>query len=177
MKSIFAPLLNKTVLYLSSNNSLSEEQFSGEKINVNVSKSTVPQLKILRPDGKEDMVNLNELTFSNFFTYKFSDLVGNYKFYSSQNLLNSVSVNTNPLESVVGHYSENEFENYLNELKFKGSFVMIDKDENPMQQIIQARFGSELWRYFLVAALIIALIEMAVARNAKKEITGLKPGA
>jgi hypothetical protein len=52
---------------------------------------------------------------------------------------------------------------------------MIDKDENPVEQILQARFGSELWRYFLIAALIIALIEMTVARNAKKEITGLKP--
>jgi hypothetical protein len=36
--------------------------------------------------------------------------------------------------------------------------------------ILQARFGSELWRYFLLAAIILALIEMAVARNSKKEL-------
>jgi len=43
--------------------------------------------------------------------------------------------------------------------------------------ILQARFGSELWRYFLLAAIILALVEMTVARNAKKEIAELKPGA
>jgi len=177
LKSIFAPLLNKIVLYLNSNKSLTEEQFSGEKININVSKVTLPQIKILRPDSKEDLFNINKLTSSNFLAYDFTGQVGNYKFRSGDNLLKTVSVNTNPLESVVGHYSENEFENYLDEIRFKGSFLMIDKDENPVQQILQARFGSELWRYFLIAALIIALIEMAIARNAKKEITGLKSSA
>lgn len=174
IKSIFAPLLIKCVLYLTSNKSLTEEQFSGEKININVSEVTLPQIEILRPDGKEDLVNLNELSSSSFFTYSFSDQVGNYKFYSGENLLKTVSVNTNPLESVIKHYSESEFENYLNEIQFKGTFLMLDKDKNPVQQILQARFGSELWRYFLIAALIIALIEMAVARNAKKEMVELK---
>lgn len=174
LKSIFAPLLNKTILYLTSNKSLTEEQFSGEKININISKVTLPQIKILRPDGKEDLFNLNKLTSSNFLTYDFTGQVGNYKFYVGDNLLKTVSVNTNPLESVIEHYSESEFENYLDLINFKGSFLTIDKDENPVQQILQARFGSELWRYFLIAALIIALIEMAVARNAKKEMAELK---
>ena len=174
IKSIFAPLLNKIVLYLTSNKSITEEQFSGEKININVSEVTLPQIKILRADGKEDLVNLNELSASDFFTYNFSDQVGNYKFYSGENLLKTVSVNTNPLESVTKHYSESEFENYLDEIQFEGTFLMLDKDENPVQQILQARFGSELWRYFLIAALIIAMIEMAVARNAKKEMVELK---
>lgn len=173
IKSIFAPLLNKIVLYLTSNKSITEEQFSGEKISINVSKVTLPQIKILRADGKEDLVNLNELSASDFFTYSFSDQVGNYKFYSGENLLKTVSINTNPLESVTKHYSEREFENYLDEIMFGGTFLMLDKDKNPVQQILQARFGSELWRYFLIAALILALIEMAVARNAKKEMVEL----
>jgi hypothetical protein len=174
IKSIFAPLLNKSILYLTSNKSSTEEQLSGERININVSEVTLPQIKILRPDGKEDLVNLNEVTLSDFFTYNFSDQVGNYKFYSGENLLKTVSINTNPLESVIKHYSESEFENYLNEIQFKGIFLMLDKDDNPVQQILQARFGSELWRYFLIFALIIAVIEMAVARNAKKDMVELK---
>jgi hypothetical protein len=174
LKSIFAPLLNKAVLYLSSNKSLNEEKFSGEKISVNISQRTLPQIKILKPDGKEDLVSLNQAPSSNFLTYNFTEQVGNYKFYSDENLLNTVSINTNPLESHVDHYSDKDFENYLNQIKFKGSFLIIDIDQNPVQQILQARFGSELWRYFLFAALIIALIEMSVARNVKKEIVVLK---
>jgi len=35
---------------------------------------------------------------------------------------------------------------------------------------LQARFGSELWKYFLIAALLIAFVEMLVARKAKKDL-------
>jgi hypothetical protein len=174
LKSIFAPLINKTVLYLSSNKSAAEEEFAGGKIGVNISKRTLPQIKILKPDGKEDLVNLNRLPSSDFLNYNFTEQVGNYKFYSGNILLNSVSINTNPLESVADYYSDNEFEAYLDQIKFKGSLLMVDIDENPVQQILQARFGSELWRYFAIAALIVALIEMTIARNARKEIVELK---
>ena len=49
--------------------------------------------------------------------------------------------------------------------------MKIDLNEDISQIILQARFGSELWRYFLLAALILALIEMTIARSAKKELT------
>jgi len=39
--------------------------------------------------------------------------------------------------------------------------------------ILQARFGSELWRYFVLIAILLALVEMTIARNAKKEMEGL----
>jgi uncharacterized membrane protein len=173
LKSVFAPLLNKMVLYLTSNKSEREEHFAGEKINVNVSERTLPQIKILRPDSKEDIFNLNEAGASNYFTYSFSDLTGNYKFFTGDKFLTSVSVNTNPLESDSEYLTEGEFEQYLNKINFQGSYLKIDKDENPVQKILQARFGSELWRYFLIAALILALIEMAVARNVKKDLAGV----
>ncbi len=41
------------------------------------------------------------------------------------------------------------------------------------EKILQARFGSELWRYFLLVAIILALIEMTIARNTKKDLEGL----
>jgi hypothetical protein len=52
--------------------------------------------------------------------------------------------------------------------------VRIGKEENPLQVILQARFGSELWRYFLITALLLALVEMTIARNIKKELAEVK---
>ena len=63
---------------------------------------------------------------------------------------------------------------YLEQIKFEGKYVSIDKESNITVKILQARFGSELWRYFLLVALILALIEMTIARNAKKDLEGLK---
>ncbi len=173
LKSIFAPILNKIVMYLSSNKLLDDKKFAGENLAVNISERTLPQLKIVRPDGKEELINLTQTGSSNFFIYNSTDLTGNYKFFTGEKLLRSVSVNPNPIESVTEYLAQDEFEDYLNKVNFQGSLITIDKDEDPVQKILQARFGSELWRYFLIAALIIAVIEMAVARNAKKEITNL----
>ena len=113
---------------------------------------------------------------SDFFNYTDTYLIGNYKFFSGDKLLSEVSVNTDPAESVTEYLSENDFNDYLKKINFSGRHVRINKVENPEQMILQARFGSELWRYFILAAIILALIEMIVARNAKKEMTEIKTG-
>ncbi len=63
-----------------------------------------------------------------------------------------------------------QVEAFLEKMNFKGHFYSVPVKENPAAVIMQARFGSELWKYFLFAALIIGLLEMAVARNARKDV-------
>ena len=62
----------------------------------------------------------------------------------------------------------------MEEINFRGSNIKITKGEDPITLILQARFGSELWRYFLIAAFLLALIEMTIARSAKKELVDIK---
>ena len=174
LKSIFAPLITKSVMYLSSKNISDEEYLAGESINVNVSDRTLPQIKVVRPDNNEDMINLDSEQSSDFLSYSSTFTAGNYKFFSGDKLLSTISVNTDPAESVTEYLSESEFDEYLEKINFNGKHLRIDKSENPAQMILQARFGSELWRYFLLFAILLALVEMTVARNAKKELEGLK---
>jgi hypothetical protein len=88
--------------------------------------------------------------------------------------LTEFSVNVDPHESVIKYLSNSEFEEYLKKINFKGKFINVGKNEDPAKVILKSRFGSELWRYFLFIVLILALIEMAVARNTKKELIGVK---
>ncbi|MCW8813434.1 MAG: BatA and WFA domain-containing protein [Chlorobium sp.] len=173
LKSIFAPLITKSVMYLSTKSTSDNDYLAGEKLNVNVSERTLPQIKVLRPDNTEEIVNLDPNFNSDFFSYSNTFKTGNYKFFSGDKLLSEVSVNTDPAESVTEYLSESDFDNYLENIDFEGRHFRIDKGANPEQMILQARFGSELWRYFLLAAIILALVEMTVARNAKKELEGL----
>ena len=143
---------------------------------MNVSERTLPQIKVVKPDKTEEIINLSSDSGSDFFNYTDTYLIGNYKFFSGDKLLSEVSVNTDPAESVTEYLSENDFNDYLKKINFSGRHVRINKGENPEQMILQARFGSELWRYFILAAIILALIEMIVARNAKKEMTEIKTG-
>jgi uncharacterized membrane protein len=174
LKSIFAPLMNKTVFYLTSKNKSKTDYLAGEKINVNISGRNLPQIRIEKPGNQEDLINLAENTGSDFLFYPETNFAGNYKFYSGEKLLDNVSVNTHPAESKIDYLTEDEFDTYLQNIKFKGSHVRIGKEENPLQVILQARFGSELWRYFLIAALLLAFVEMTVARNVKKELVEVK---
>jgi hypothetical protein len=160
-------------MYLDTKSTSDNDYFAGEKLNISVSERTLPQIKVERPDNTEEIENLDPNFNSDLFSYSNTFITGNYKFFSGDKLLSEISVNTDPAESVTEYLSESKFDEYLEKINFNGRHIIIDKSENPAQMILQARFGSELWRYFILAAIILALVEMAIARNAKKEIEGL----
>jgi hypothetical protein len=160
-------------MYLSTKNISDGNFLAGETINVNVSERSLPQIKIVSPDYREDLITLNENQRSDFISYSSTSSAGNYKFFSGEKLLTMSSVNTDPAESVTEYLSESDFDDYLEKINFNGRHIRIDKNENPAQMILQARFGSELWRYFVLIAILLALVEMTIARNAKKEMDGL----
>ena len=170
IKGIFAPLITKSVIYLSTSKKSEANFLAGETINVNVSERTLPQIKVVRPDKSEDLINIDANQNSDFISYSSTAISGSYKFFSGEKLLALVNVNTDPSESVTEYLTQSEFEEYLEKINFNAKYISIDKNENPLQMILQARFGSELWRYFVLLAILFALIEMTVARNAKKEI-------
>ncbi|HCY74965.1 MAG TPA: hypothetical protein DHV28_03520 [Ignavibacteriales bacterium] len=173
IKSIFSPLLNKSVLYLSSKERDKNIFVAGEDVTVDLKNTALSQIKVVRPDNTEEFINLNDNPNKDYLTYTKTSIAGNYKFYSGETLMDEISINTDPSESKTVYSDKSQFEDYLKEIKFEGKFVSIDKDSNITEKILQARFGSELWRYFLLTALILALIEMTIARNAKKDLEGI----
>ncbi len=170
LKNIFAPLLLKSVFYLASKDKPENEYFAGNPVTVTLSGVALPQIRIQRPDKTEEFINLEKSGSLNFINYSKTNVTGNYKFYSGQKNIAEISVNTDPEESVTKYLSNEDFENYLKEIHFKGRHISISKNENPSEIVLQSRFGSELWRLFLIAALITALVEMAVGRSAKKDL-------
>jgi hypothetical protein len=72
------------------------------------------------------------------------------------------------LESVTKYLHDDEFKSYLKKINFKGHYFRVNKQDDPAKIILQSRFGSELWKYFIFIAIILALLEMLVARNSKE---------
>jgi hypothetical protein len=97
-----------------------------------------------------------------------------YKFYSGDELIDFASVNFDPEETNTSYASEEEIEEYISKLAVKDNYTFIDPAENYKQSVKQARFGTELWKYFLIAALFVALLEMFVSKNSKKDFADLK---
>ena len=173
IKSIFAPLMNKSVTYLSSKERDENIFLAGDEVNINLKNTNASQIKILRPDKSDEFINLKDNSGKDYLAYSNTSNAGNYKFYSGDNQIENISINNDPTESKTEYADESEFETYLDQINFAGKYISIDKEENISQKIMQARFGSELWRYFLLIAIILALIEMTIARNAKKDLEGI----
>jgi hypothetical protein len=174
IKSIFAPLINKSVYYLATKDPAQSEYFAGGNALIDLRNNFLSQIKIERPDKTDDYIDLQDQANKNYYEYKKIDISGNYKVYSGSDILTEFSVNVDPHESVTKYISNSEFEDYLRKINFKGKFITVGKNENPAKVVIESRFGSELWKYFLFIAILLALIEMGVARNTKKELIEVK---
>lgn len=173
VKSIFAPLMNNSVAYLSTQNREQNSFIAGEDAIVNLKNFGASQIKVVKPDKTEEFIKLDHNVNRDYLTYQNTKTAGSYKFYSSENLIENISINTDPIESITEYSDKSEFDDYLKSINFSGNHTSIEKDENISQKIMQARFGSELWRYFLLFAIMLALVEMTIAKNAKKELEGI----
>src|SRR5690606_21786677 len=155
--SLFAPLLNKSILYQTTKSNVGKNIIAGENIDIKISKLKFPQLKIVKPDKTEEFINLDEFSNHNLIQYKKTDQLGVYKIYSGEELIDFVVVNFDQAESNTSYSSNEEIEKVLNQLSVEDSYTFIEPSTNYKESIKQARFGTDLLKYFLIAALFIAL--------------------
>jgi hypothetical protein len=170
LKGVFAPVLNRAVYYLISEKAEGKEIITGDELMLSLSDKAVQKINILKPGNREEVVSFD--TLNNRKSFKFGNTYssGIYKFLSEEKTIGYYPVNINPRESVTKYTDNDEIENYLTQIGFNGVYYFIEPNENYNSIIYQARFGTELWRLFLLLAFILAIIEMAVAKNSKKDI-------
>jgi hypothetical protein len=173
LKGFFVPLMFKSVFYLASGTTEDTSYFAGSSILLNVEHYPTKQIKVLRADKIEELVNLKEEDITTSINYQNTNTIGNYRFFSDTKLKNLFSVNANPKESNMKYLDANEFENYLTRLNYKSKLIQINPANDIISAVKQARFGSELWKYFIALAFLLALIEMFISRSAKKDLTDI----
>jgi hypothetical protein len=167
VKGIFAPLMYKSLLYLSFNQKQEEDGLAGSTMNINLRGRAVPQITIYNPDGRSETLNTEG---EEYLSYNNTGTAGIYRVSFGDEIINKIVLNTDPAESAIRYISEDDFEDYLKKIGFAGTFVNVDPYGNPASEILQARFGSELWKIFAVITLLLALMEMTIARSAKRDL-------
>ncbi|MCS7053421.1 MAG: BatA domain-containing protein [Ignavibacterium sp.] len=172
LKSIFAPLVVKSIFYLSQKDFSSNIIKAGEEFILNISKFNSPRILVKRPDYTEDYFNLNEIELD-VLRYNKTNIAGIYQIISNDKIITSFSVNHNKTESEQEYLSIEDFEKFLESMQFEGELVEIKPGENPIERINQSRFGTELWKFFVLLAIITALMEMMISRNIKKEVQSI----
>lgn len=172
LKGIFAPLLFESVLFLSSIQKDNSENIVGDDLEMNIQKNTSNQIEVITP-GKDKEFFPIDASLTNF-RFDRTERTGVYYFSSVNKMAHAFTVNTNPLESKP-EYSDNQaITEYFTKINSSAKLTIISKDDNPETIIKQARFGTELWKYLLIAALLFALIEMIVSKSSRKDLVSLK---
>jgi hypothetical protein len=102
-----------------------------------------------------------------------ASVAGNYSVYldaEARDPIGAFAVNAESAESDLTRATTAETRDALSSLMTeKKNLVLIEPTQTDIvQRVIKSRFGVELWQAFLAAALILALIEMLMAREAKR---------
>ena len=171
IKGIFAPLISRIVFYLTSSNENLRNYTTGEILPIHVGNLTFPLVEVVSPNG-EEKINLQNNS-NDILNFRFTDLPGICKFYNNGNLLSAISVNVDKKESDLTKIDNSFLEEYYQNL-FPNNYAIFQPDENYFEKISQARFGTELWKYFIIIVLILAIIEMYIARSSKKDLVSLE---
>lgn len=171
LKAFFAPLINKTLLYSSVSIENDSTLVCGEEIIANISRALSKQIKVKSPSGIEEYYNTDSLVNKNFLPFRNTNEAGTYTTISNNSLLDYFSINHDKRESNLELSSESELEEYLSKIGYEGKLISLSGDKDYLKEIYQSRFGTELWRFFLIIVLMLAIAESLLAKSTKKDLT------
>lgn len=170
LKGIFVPMLYRSVYYLSGTGQKDSSLMAGEALRFAVPSAKKDQLKLSLPSGDDEYISDDQIQ-SGLFTFRPTGRTGVYDLLSGSEVLERKSVNHDPAESRTTSAEDEQLKEYFKKSGAANEPVILDYGAAITEEINQARFGTELWKFFLLLALLTAIAEMAVARVSKKELT------
>ncbi len=169
-KGLFVPLLHRSVLYLARQQARSEEVLPGSEVVIRSNTPSTGPWTVRNPEKVDIVVSPVTQAFQQLVRFSATDLPGIYTVTAGTKPLQEFVVNLDPLESRIQKAKDAEIEAMLQQMGIGNSAVQREKNaDNLGQTVLQSRFGVELWKYFLILALIVAIIELLVARSSKEK--------
>lgn len=171
LKGIFAPLMNRSIYYLSSRGYSSLVHSVGESFEMMLpySNATASIYSLKAPDGNEIRIAPKALGSGLYFPISSLDAPGNYKLVTNEKTLRVIPLNVDASESDLTKMTKQERTAYWKSVG-GSNIVVLSPSTDLHRAVMQTRFGLELWKYFLVAALACALFEMMIARDVKRKM-------
>ncbi len=186
VKGLFAPLVYRSAVYASSVGKEHYTYITGDSPTLTL--PNVPlalrtgSYKLVSPDGMEELItetdtknikstDVKHAGASLTVNLKRLSQPGFYQFLNKTELLTSIAVNTDKNESDERKVSSDQLETFWKKFGIEpASITMLDEPEQVQKTITESRFGVELWKHCLTIALLLALLEMYLARDSRKEM-------
>ncbi len=165
--TIFVPFIHRLVEYLATDVSgWKNDYLVGSEINRELSSSFAgKKIKLIDPQNKE--TELLPFFLDNRLWLKIleSPIPGIYQIQSEGKIIDRFAVNVDTVESNPERIKPKELKEML-----KGNVYYVNQDEEIKQKVKEARYGKEIGKSFLWAALILVVMEMLIARTRSKEM-------
>jgi hypothetical protein len=181
LKALFAPLIYRSVVYAASTSRAEQSAYAGDDVVVKIpsgaSGSSGERFRFVAPDRTDEIVlprssglesgNDGELVFGPLRLRQ----PGVYALNNGPAIASLVAVNANPLESDTRAIEPDELVMVWEHLGIPESSVRsLTPGDQVETAVMESRFGVELWKHALLLALLMALLEMLIARDSRKEM-------
>jgi hypothetical protein len=172
LTGLFPALLNKSIIYLSSDKGNFNKSQDNEKVLINISKNKAldNNFTIISPSGQESVLKANSLPSGSLLIIDDVSEIGSYSIKNSKGEFVAVfSLNHNPNESNSEYYTSEEVKDKLSNI-MKNIRIEVVEDYNDFDlNSLRASLGTELWQLFLILALLCGIAELFVQKAYKNE--------
>ncbi|MBF8294062.1 MAG: hypothetical protein HW389_607 [Bacteroidetes bacterium] len=170
MKGVFVPLLHRSILYLARQDTRSDETLPGSEVVIRSSVATNGSWTIRNPEKVDVTAMPTPQAFQQTLRFTATDQLGIYTVYAKDRILQKFVVNLDPRESQTRKATSAGINTLLQHLGIEsGSVHEANHAEDLERTVLESRFGVELWKYLLMLALIVGIIELLVARSTKRQ--------
>ncbi len=161
-RTIFAPLVSRSAAYAGLRHTVEHGSSSvGTPISYPLTAAMLKQdLEMQRPDDRFDRLTPSMQPGGAFIEYSQTDIPGLYQLLAEGRAVAQWAVNVSSQEAAYPVWDDTQIEKRL-----KAS--VLPRTTNLRQAVLQTRHGTELWPFFVVAALICLLAEMLLYREPK----------
>jgi hypothetical protein len=173
VKGLFAPLLHRSILFLAGGQQNTSSGTVGEQIKAAVrlkDRGGKETYSLKSPDGIDERTAPHTSTASGISMFESSATtdIGVYEIRKGNEVLHASAINIDPAESDPRHVTNEELAAFWKRIGMNDTQTQrLQATDRLEATVLESRLGIELWKYALALAVIVALVEMAVAREAR----------
>jgi len=156
VSGFFAPFLHRTVQYLLTVAYGSEAVAVGDRADRPASLQADRDATLKRPDGRTETVWAQQLGDRSFWVIDDVDTPGVWEIVSSARVIDRFAAQVDTRESDLTRVDEDHLRGL-----FPGADVVVVQPEDRLSEVVaDYRYGYELWRYFVLAAILCVCVEL-----------------
>lgn len=171
LKGLFVPLLHRSLSYLTQEQVRQPSVFAGDPVTLRLSDPRV-RAAVETPQGVETGAMSGSAGSNASIVFSQTLEPGVYTVKENSVPVSQFTVNVDPDESKTSRADPKSIRAMTERSGIlEESITTIDEPLRAERIVLQSRLGVELWKYFLIAALMTALAEMIIARDKRSDAT------